>query len=113
MLTLKNIRKDYVSGSLKVEALRGIDISFRKNEFVAVLAGESYRTISTAINACKDTNFKGWVNGYRVQEASRLISGGYLTDHTTDALAAAVGFSNRTNFYRVFKKTTGKSPTDF
>lgn len=82
-------------------------------EDVAVLAGESYRTISTAINACKDTNFKGWVNGYRVQEASRLISGGYLTDHTTDALAAAVGFSNRTNFYRVFKKTTGKSPTDF
>ena len=37
MLTLKDIRKDYVSGALKVEALRGIDISFRKNEFVAVL----------------------------------------------------------------------------
>ena len=37
MLTLKDIRKDYVSGELKVEALRGIDISFRKNEFVAVL----------------------------------------------------------------------------
>ena len=37
MLTLKDIRKDYVSGSLKVEALRGIDISFRKNEFVAIL----------------------------------------------------------------------------
>ena len=82
-------------------------------EDVAVQAGESYRTISTAINACKDTNFKGWVNGYRVQEASRLISGGYLSDHTTDALAATVGFSNRMNFHRVFKKTTGKSPTDF
>ena len=37
MLTLKNIRKDYVSGDLKVQALRGVDISFRKNEFVAVL----------------------------------------------------------------------------
>ena len=37
MLTLKDIRKDYVSGKLKVEALRGIDISFRRNEFVAVL----------------------------------------------------------------------------
>ena len=37
MLTLKNIRKDYVSGDLKVQALRGVDISFRKNEFVAIL----------------------------------------------------------------------------
>ena len=37
MLALKNIRKDYVSGELKVEALRGINIAFRKNEFVAIL----------------------------------------------------------------------------
>ena len=37
MLTLKNIRKDYVSGDLKVQALRGVDISFRRNEFVAIL----------------------------------------------------------------------------
>ncbi len=37
MLTLKNIRKDYVSGDIKVQALRGVDISFRQNEFVAIL----------------------------------------------------------------------------
>ncbi len=37
MLTLKNIRKDYVSGEIKVQALRGVDISFRQNEFVAIL----------------------------------------------------------------------------
>ena len=37
MLTLKNIRKDYVTGELKVQALRGVDISFRQNEFVAIL----------------------------------------------------------------------------
>ena len=37
MLTLKNIRKDYVSGEFTVNALKGIDISFRKNEFVAIL----------------------------------------------------------------------------
>ena len=37
MLTLKNIHKDYASGEIKVEALRGVDISFRRNEFVAVL----------------------------------------------------------------------------
>ena len=37
MLTLKNIRKEYVTGELKVQALRGVDIRFRQNEFVAVL----------------------------------------------------------------------------
>ena len=37
MLELKNIVKNYYVGDLVVEALRGISIKFRKNEFVAVL----------------------------------------------------------------------------
>jgi hypothetical protein len=34
VLELKNIRKDYPAGDGVVHALRGIDIQFRKNEFV-------------------------------------------------------------------------------
>ena len=37
MLTLSNIHKEYASGELRVEALKGVSLSFRKNEFVAVL----------------------------------------------------------------------------
>lgn len=37
MLELKNIRKDYPAGSETVRALKGIDLRFRENEFVAVL----------------------------------------------------------------------------
>ena len=37
MLKLSQIVKTYAAGSTQVEALRGIDIEFRKNEFVAVL----------------------------------------------------------------------------
>ena len=37
MLTLKDIRKDYVAGDMTVHALRGVSISFRENEFVSVL----------------------------------------------------------------------------
>ena len=37
MLVLKQITKDYDAGSAKVEALRGIDISFRACEFAAIL----------------------------------------------------------------------------
>ena len=37
MLTLKNIRKDYKTASETVHALRGLNISFRKKEFVSIL----------------------------------------------------------------------------
>ena len=37
MLELKNIRKDYPAGDGIVQALRGIDLQFRKSEFVSIL----------------------------------------------------------------------------
>ena len=37
MLTLKGIVKDYVTGDTVVSALKGINIEFRKNEFVSIL----------------------------------------------------------------------------
>ena len=37
MLQLKEIRKTYVTASEKVEALKGVDLSFRKKEFVSIL----------------------------------------------------------------------------
>ena len=37
MLQLKNITKEYMAGEDKVEALRGINIEFRNNEFVSIL----------------------------------------------------------------------------
>ena len=37
MLELKNIKKDYFAGNEKVEALRGIDLQFRKCELVSIL----------------------------------------------------------------------------
>ena len=37
MLRLDNITKEYITGSSKVEALKGIDIEFRKSEFVSIL----------------------------------------------------------------------------
>ena len=37
MLILKNITKEYASGDMKVEALRGIDLTFGESEFAAVL----------------------------------------------------------------------------
>ena len=37
MLTLKNIVKQYPAGDTTIDALRGINIEFRRSEFVAIL----------------------------------------------------------------------------
>ena len=49
MLTLKDIRKDYVAGDMTVHALRGVSISFRENEFVSIL-GQSGCGKTTLLN---------------------------------------------------------------
>lgn len=49
MLKLKNIKKDYISGDTKVEALKGINIEFRKSEFVSIL-GQSGCGKTTLLN---------------------------------------------------------------
>jgi len=82
-------------------------------EDLAVQAGVPYRLVSATINKCKGMTFKSWINSYRVEEAIRLIEDGYLKHHTVEALAQTVGFTNRTNFYRVFKGVTGHLPTDY
>ena len=37
MLQLKEIKKDYPAGDGVVHALKGIDLTFRRNEFVSIL----------------------------------------------------------------------------
>ena len=49
MLKLKGIKKDYLTGDQKVEALKGIDLEFRSNEFVSIL-GQSGCGKTTLLN---------------------------------------------------------------
>ena len=49
MLKLKNITKNYESGGTVVQALKGIDIEFRKSEFVSIL-GQSGCGKTTLLN---------------------------------------------------------------
>ena len=49
MLTLTNIIKDYRLGDTEVHALKGVSLSFRKSEFVAIL-GQSGCGKTTLLN---------------------------------------------------------------
>lgn len=80
---------------------------------IAVLCGKSHRLVSTAINHCHGTNFKTYVNEFRIDYCIRLIESGWLRQHTLESLALEAGFANRVNLYRAFKRKTGVSPADW
>ncbi len=72
MLTLKNIHKVYQTGDISVEALRGVDISFRQNEFVAVLGP----------SGCGKTTLLNIIGGLdRYSEGDLVIKGRSTRDY--------------------------------
>lgn len=50
-----------------------------------------------------------YISKRRVEQAIRLLS---ETDMTVDDISAQIGFSSRSAFYRIFKKATGKLPSE-
>src|SRR3990172_7184794 len=71
VIVTRNLKREYQMGSETVHALRGVDITIRRNEFVAVM-GPSGSGKSTLMNmiGCLDTPSDGeyWLNGYRVSD---------------------------------------------
>ncbi|MGH7592182.1 MAG: ABC transporter ATP-binding protein, partial [Gemmatimonadales bacterium] len=71
VIVTRNLQREYVMGTEVVRALRGIDMTIRKNEFVAIM-GPSGSGKSTLMNmiGCLDTPTAGeyWLNGHRVSE---------------------------------------------
>ena len=74
MLKLKGITKDYAVGDETVHALKGIDLEFRKSEFVAVL-GHS---------GCGKTTLLNIIGGLDQYTDGDLIINGRSTKEYTD-----------------------------
>lgn len=75
MLNLKEIKKDYLSGESTVHALKGIDLEFRENEFVAIL-GHS---------GCGKTTLLNIIGGLDQYTSGDLIINGKSTKNFTDS----------------------------
>jgi putative ABC transport system ATP-binding protein len=71
VIVTRNLQRQYDMGGEIVRALRGIDLTIRRNEFVAIM-GPSGSGKSTLMNmiGCLDTPSEGeyWLNGHRVSE---------------------------------------------
>ena len=86
ILDLKNIRKEYLKGDKKVEALRGVTISIDKGEFLSIV-GPSGSGKSTMLNiiGCLDTPTSGSVL-YNGRELGSLRER-QLSDYRRDNIA--------------------------
>lgn len=69
--------------------------------------------VSQAINEGMKKNFYDLVNGYRVEEAKRLLLESKNRNYTILSVGFEAGFNSKTTFNTVFKKFTGLTPTDF
>jgi len=69
--------------------------------------------VSQAINDGLKKNFYDLINGYRVEEAKRLLVDPKNQNFTILSVGFEAGFNSKTTFNTVFKKFTGITPTEF
>ena len=74
MLELKNIKKDYAAGDLTVHALKGIDLAFRKSDFVSILGP----------SGCGKTTLLNIIGGLDQYTAGDLLINGISTKNFKD-----------------------------
>lgn len=78
-----------------------------------VLAGEigvHRNSLSRAVNTGAEMTFPDWLASFRVSEVERLAVD---SGESPELLAPQAGFSNRTSFYKVFKKLRGSTPATY
>lgn len=69
--------------------------------------------VSQAINEGMKKSFYDLVNGYRVEEAKRLLADPANSNYTILSIGFEAGFNSKTTFNTVFKKFTGLTPSYF
>lgn len=71
------------------------------------------RYISAVCQLRYRDSFPQLINDARIREAQFMLSNHHFADMTMSEIAAAVGYSNRQNFYVAFYQRTKMTPVDF
>jgi AraC-like DNA-binding protein len=71
------------------------------------------RDISAVLKAHYQSNFFEFINGYRVEEAKRLLASPEYKDETILEVIFKSGFNSPSAFHRFFKRMVGVTPTEY
>lgn len=69
--------------------------------------------VSQALNEGMSKSFYDLINGYRVEEAKRLLANPDNRNYTILSVGFEAGFNSKTTFNTVFKKFSGLTPTAY
>jgi len=70
----------------------------------------SERKLSAFFSEVLNRSFYDTINSFRVEEAKRLLKSDAIKSHSILGIGLSCGFSSKSSFYRIFKKTTNMSP---
>ena len=82
-----------------------------KLNHIAKTLGVSSHKLSQFLNDNLGKSFTSFINEYRIEEAKKLLKNN--NQYTLEAIGFEAGFSSRSTFYATFKKSVGKTPSEF
>lgn len=74
--------------------------------------GTNASVLSAVINNAFDRNFNDFINGYRVEAVKKMLQDPANSHYSLLGIGLACGFNSKSTFNRVFKKMTGRAPSD-
>lgn len=80
---------------------------------LARMVGSNRTYLSVAINKNAGMSVSQFINSYRIQEAVRVLSDASNSDYPLKALAADLGFSSMSTFYKQFQMEVGLTPSAY
>ena len=98
LTTLIEVEREYRNPDISVQSLSS-------------RIGIQNHQLSQILHESLDTNFRGYINRYRLEEAKRLLA--EKPDMSILDIAYDVGFNSKSAFNSAFATETGLSPSDF
>lgn len=113
----KNQTSHYESEIKKIKTSLSDDKLYTNPDFTLKDLADSVdmtkHEVSEIINLGMGQNFNELVNNYRIEEVKKMLTNNDFDHLSLVAIAFDCGFNSKATFNRVFKRTTGLSPSQY
>jgi AraC-like DNA-binding protein len=107
-LDLENLNKQLAAIMSQEKLYCDEDLSLAR---LSQALGITQHQLSQFLNQHFNKNFNNFINGYRIEDAKKLLID--ESDRNTLSIALAVGFNSYSAFHAAFRKATGLSPAEY